>query len=143
MPIPYEDTFDHLYGLRLEHVSEDEVRASVPISDRVKQPMGLVHGGVLASMAEAMTSIGTHEAVVGDGMAAQGLSNTTNFLRPLLGGTVHAVARRRHKGRTTWVWEVDVTDDEDRLCAVVRMVIAVRPVPPEVLAQIQESQPTG
>jgi uncharacterized protein (TIGR00369 family) len=44
----------------------------------------------------------------------------------LLGGTIHAIARRRHKGRTTWVWEVEISDDEQRLCALVRMTIAVR-----------------
>ena len=43
---------------------------------------------------------------------AQGLSNQTCFLRPILDGTIHAVARRRHRGRTTWVWEVEITDDE-------------------------------
>jgi len=64
---------------------------------------------------------------VADGNAPQGLSNQTSFLRPILAGTIHAVARRRHKGRTTWVWEVEITDDEDRLCALVRMTIAVRP----------------
>ena len=62
-------------------------------------------------------------------MMAQGLSNQTSFLRPILDGTVHAVAHRRHKGRTTWVWEVEITDDQDRLCALVRMTIAVRPMP--------------
>ena len=64
-----------------------------------------------------------------DGNAAQGMANSTSFLRPIVDGTIHAVARRRHKGRTTWVWEVDITDDEDRLCAIVRMTIAVRPLP--------------
>ena len=60
------------------------------------------------------------------GQSAQGLSNQTSFLRPILDGTIHAVARRRHRGRTTWVWEVEITDDEGRLCALVRMTIAVR-----------------
>jgi 1,4-dihydroxy-2-naphthoyl-CoA hydrolase len=62
-------------------------------------------------------------------MMAQGMSNQTNFLRPITEGTVHAVARRRHRGRTTWVWEVDMTDDAGRLCAIVRMTVAVRPLP--------------
>ena len=61
-----------------------------------------------------------------DGKSAQGLSNQTSFLRPILDGTIHAVARRRHRGRTTWVWEVEITDDQGRLCALVRMTIAVR-----------------
>jgi uncharacterized protein (TIGR00369 family) len=88
--------------------------------------MGLVHGGVFASMAESMTSMATAMAVLPEGRTAQGLSNQTSFVRPILDGTVHAEARRRHRGRTTWVWEVDITDDDGRLCAMVRMTIAVR-----------------
>ena len=68
----------------------------------------------------------TWYAVQDLGLTAQGLSNQTSFLRPIFDGTIHAVARRRHRGRTTWVWEVEITDDEDRLCALVRMTIAVR-----------------
>ena len=85
-----------------------------------------MHGGVLASIAESITSLATWRAVAPEGRSAQGLSNQTSFLRPLLGGTIHATARRRHKGRTTWVWEVEISDDEQRLCALVRMTIAVR-----------------
>ncbi len=92
------------------------------------QPMGLVHGGVFASIAESLSSAATVVGVIPDGNSAQGLSNQTSFLRPILSGTIHAVARRRHKGRTTWVWEVEISDDEDRLCALVRMTIAVRPL---------------
>jgi uncharacterized protein (TIGR00369 family) len=121
--------FDGLYGLEIHGISEDEVTAQVPVRDDLKQPAGLVHGGVFASIAESITSIGTWLAVKDDGNVAQGLSNQTSFLRPILGGTIHAIARRRHKGRTTWVWEVEITDDQERLCALVRMTIAVRPAP--------------
>ena len=58
-----------------------------------------------------------------------GQTNETTFLRPISEGTVEAVARARHRGRTSWVWDVDLTDAEGRLCAVSRMVIAVRPAP--------------
>jgi 1,4-dihydroxy-2-naphthoyl-CoA hydrolase len=125
-PIPVERTFDGLYGLQLHEISDELVRASVDVDDRVRQPMGLVHGGVFASMAESMTSLATFQAVQGEGRTAQGLSNQTSFLRPIFEGTVHATGRRRHRGRTTWVWEVEITDDAERLCALVRMTIAVR-----------------
>ena len=118
--------FDALYGLEVLAVSDEEVTARVAVRDELKQPAGLVHGGVFASIAESITSMATWLAVHDDGRGAQGLSNQTSFLRPILGGTIHAIARRRHRGRTTWVWEVDITDDEDRLCALVRMTIAVR-----------------
>lgn len=118
--------FDGLYGLEVVSVSDEEIRTRVRVEDHHKQPAGLVHGGVFASMAESMTSMATYLVVNQDGKTAQGLSNQTSFLRPITEGTIHAVARRRHRGRTTWVWEVDITDDADRLCALVRMTIAVR-----------------
>jgi len=121
--------FDGLYGLEILTLSDEQVTARVPVRDELKQPAGLVHGGVFASIAESIASIGTWYAVHDDGYSAQGLSNQTSFLRPILDGTIHAVARRRHRGRTTWVWEVDISDDDGRLCALVRMTIAVREAP--------------
>ena len=121
--------FDGHYGLELTDASPDLVAGRVPVRDHVKQPIGLVHGGVYAAMAEAMASIGTYLAVRDEGKVAVGLSNHTSFLRPILDGTVHALARPRHRGRTTWLWEVDVTDDAERLCALVRVTIAVRDQP--------------
>jgi uncharacterized protein (TIGR00369 family) len=121
--------FDGLYGLKLVSATDEEIRAEVPVRDDLKQPAGLVHGGVFASIAEAIASMGTWWGVKDEGKAAMGLSNQTSFLRPLTEGTIHAVARRRHRGRTTWVWEVDITDDAGRLCALVRMTVAVRDLP--------------
>lgn len=121
--------FDGLYGLEIHSISDDEVVAQVPVRDDLKQPAGLVHGGVYASIAESIASMGTWRVVREEGLAAQGLSNQTSFLRPILEGTIHAVATRRHRGRTTWVWEVEISDDQERLCALVRMTVAVRPLP--------------
>ncbi|MDP9377714.1 MAG: PaaI family thioesterase [Actinomycetota bacterium] len=121
--------FDGLYGLELLHVGEEEVRAQVLIGDQHRQPAGLVHGGVIAAMAETMASLATHLAVRDSDRVAQGLSNHASYLRPLVDGHIHAVAHRRHRGRTTWIWEVEVSDDAGRLCALVRMTIAVRPAP--------------
>ena len=128
LPIALEGGFDGLYGLVIDAADLDagEIRAHVDVADRHLQPAGLVHGGVFASIAESITSMATAMAVFDEGKAAQGLSNQTSFLRPIFEGTIHAVARRRHKGRTTWLWEVEITDDEDRLCSLVRMTIAVR-----------------
>jgi 1,4-dihydroxy-2-naphthoyl-CoA hydrolase len=124
--IPYGETFDALYGLEILEHSDERVTARVPVRDAIKQPMGIVHGGVFASIAESIASLATAMAVAAEGMTAQGLSNQTSFLRPILEGTVHATGLRRHRGRTTWVWDVEITDDAGRLCAVSRMTIAVR-----------------
>jgi uncharacterized protein (TIGR00369 family) len=95
--------FDRLYGLEIVSLGEDEVRAQVRVRDELLQPAGLVHGGVFASVAESITSIATWLAVHDEGKSALGLSNQTSFLRPIVDGTIHATARRRHRGRTTWV----------------------------------------
>jgi uncharacterized protein (TIGR00369 family) len=118
--------FDKVYGLEIVSMNDEEVRARITVRPEVLQPAGLVHGGVFASMAESMTSIATWKAVQPEGKSAMGQSNQTSFLRPIVDGTIHATGRRRHKGRTTWVWEVDITDDDGRLCALVRMTVAVR-----------------
>ena len=125
-PVDFPVGFDRLYGLEVLEVGEEEIRAQVKVRDDLRQPGGLVHGGVFASIAESIASLGTGVVVMRDGKTAQGMSNQTSFLRPIVHGTIHAVARRRHRGRTTWVWEVDITDDEGRLCALVRMTVAVR-----------------
>lgn len=129
--LPFEETFDAVYGLDVLEVSDELVRARVPVSNRIKQAAGLVHGGVYAAAAESTATWGTYQAVQREGKVAVGLSNATSFLRPITEGTVHTEARRRHRGRTTWVWDVDVTDDAGRLCATTRVTVAVRePVPP-------------
>ncbi len=127
--IPYERTFDALYGLELLGHSEDEATARVAVRDAVKQPMGVVHGGLYAAIAESLASLATAAVVMPEGSIAMGLSNATSFLRPITQGTVHAHARRVHRGRTTWIWDVDIRDDAGQLCAMTRMTIAVRPLP--------------
>src|SRR4051812_41396741 len=122
-----EDTLDSHLGFEFIEIKEDSARASVPVTNRVRQPYGLVHGGVYAALAESLASIATAAAVWDDGNIAVGLSNATSFMRPATTGVVHAQATRRHRGRTTWVWDVDMTDDEGRLCATTRVTMAVRP----------------
>ena len=119
-PVEFPVGFDRLIGLEVLSLTDEEARAQVKVRDELLQPAGLVHGGVFASIAESLASMATWLAVQNDGKTAQGLSNQTNFLRPILGGTIHALARRRHRGRTTWVWEVEITDDQARLCALAR-----------------------
>ena len=118
--------FDRHYGLEVDEATAEVVRGHVPVVDHVLQPVGLVHGGVHAAIAEALASVGTNVGVVPDGKIGLGLSNNSSFLRPVSEGTIHATARRRHRGRTTWIWDVELTDDAGRLCAMSRVTIAVR-----------------
>jgi len=126
IPGEYVRGFDRLYGLEQIDLGEDRARGQVKVRDELKQPSGLVHGGVYAAIAESLASLGTAAVVARDGRIAMGLSNQTSFLRPITEGTIHAVAVAKHRGRTTWVWEVEMSDDQDRLCVLTRMTIAVR-----------------
>ncbi|MDP9479305.1 MAG: PaaI family thioesterase [Actinomycetota bacterium] len=88
-----------------------------------------MHGGVYGALAEMLASEATVSAVYGDGLIAVGLSNRTSFLRPVFEGTVHAEAKRLHRGRSMRLWEVSLKDDDGRLCAVSRVTLAIRPRP--------------
>lgn len=126
--IPSDETLDETLGFTgFECEGDGVARARMPVSGRVKQPFGIVHGGAYASLAESLTSRATYEAVEPD-QIAMGQSNQTTFLRPVREGTIHAIARPRHRGRTTWVWDVEMSDDEGRVCALSRLIIAVRPL---------------
>ncbi|HMI94744.1 MAG TPA: PaaI family thioesterase [Polyangiales bacterium] len=127
-PLPPDQGFNGLIGLQdLAQGDDGTVTATVPVRPELLQPFGLVHGGVFASVAETLASFGTFVGVHEQGMHAMGLSNSTSFLRPIVAGTIHATARPFHRGRTTWLWDVEITDDDGRLCATTRMTIAVRP----------------
>ncbi len=122
-------TMDGTLGFELIEAGEEVARGRFDVTDRVRQPMGIVHGGAYAAMAESLASATTYMHVSEHGNIAVGQSNHTSFLRPVSSGTIHAEGRCRHRGRTSWVWEVDFTDDEGRLCAITRVTMAVRPAP--------------
>jgi uncharacterized protein (TIGR00369 family) len=126
-PFELDHGFDRLYGLEVTEIGDGVMHGRVRVGDRIKQPAGLVHGGIYAAVAESLATTGTALTVCDDGSTAIGMSNQTSFLRPVLEGYVNAEACARHRGRTTWVWEVELSDDAGRLCALSRVTVAVRP----------------
>lgn len=119
--------FDGLVGLEITEVTPERVSGRIAVRDELLQPFGVIHGGVYATIAESLASHGTVAGVWTEGSLALGLSNHTSFLRPVSQGTVTAVGRPLHRGRTTWVWDVEMTDGNGARCAVSRVTIAVRP----------------
>lgn len=128
-PVPFDETLDGTLGFEVQSLSEDFARGRVPVTDRVRQMWGLVHGGVYSALAEMLASEATVSVVHGEDLIAVGLSNHTSFLRPVFEGTIHAEARRLHRGKSTWLWEVHLKDDDGRLCAISRVTLAIRPRP--------------
>jgi 1,4-dihydroxy-2-naphthoyl-CoA hydrolase len=121
--------FDRLLGTEWLSDDPDHARVRVQVRDELRQPVGLVHGGVLSTLIESVCSRATARAVVDAGEVAVGQSISVSFLRPVTEGTVEVAARARHRGRTTWIWQVEVSDSEGRLCAIAQMTMAVRPRP--------------
>ena len=126
---PVPGTLDDSLGFELLEATPDRVRGRFQAERRVQQPFGLVHGGAYMAFAESLASVATFGAVAGDGNIAVGQANDNHVLRPVTDGLVHAEGTPLHRGRTSWVWDIRFTDDQDRLCAVSRVTIAVRPAP--------------
>jgi 1,4-dihydroxy-2-naphthoyl-CoA hydrolase len=122
----------HFAGLLgIEWLDDDPAssRARLDVRDELLQPFGIVHGGVLSTLVESICSRATALAIYEDGMVAMGQSINVSFLRPIAAGSIEVLATARHRGRTTWVWEAEVRDDQGRTCALSQMTIAVRPMP--------------
>ena len=121
--------FDVLIGTEWLDDDPDGARVRLPLRDELRQPVGLLHGGVISSLVESVCSRATALTVWEDGNVAMGQSISVNFVRPVTEGAAEVRAKARHRGRTTWVWEAEVLDDQERLCATAMMTIAVRPRP--------------
>lgn len=119
--------FDALVGTEWLSDDPDDARVRLRIRDELRQPFGLMHGGVMSTLIESVCSRATAGAVHDEGMAAMGQSINVSFLRPVTEGAVEVRAKARHRGRTTWLWQAEVVDDEGRTCALAQMTIAVRP----------------
>jgi 1,4-dihydroxy-2-naphthoyl-CoA hydrolase len=121
--------FDELLGTEWLSDEPDDARVRIELRDELRQPVGLLHGGVMSAIVESICSRATALAVMGEGMMAMGQSISVNFIRPVTAGGAEVKARARHRGRTTWVWDAEVLNDEGKLCALAQMAIAVRPLP--------------
>jgi 1,4-dihydroxy-2-naphthoyl-CoA hydrolase len=121
--------FDELLGTEWLDDDPGHARVRLELRDELRQPVGLLHGGVISSLVESICSRATALAVMGDGMMAMGQSIAVNFIRPVTEGGAEVKAKARHRGRTTWVWDAEVLNDEGKLCALAQMTIAVRPLP--------------
>jgi uncharacterized protein (TIGR00369 family) len=121
--------FDALVGTEWLDDDPDHARVRVEMRDELRQPFGLLHGGVMSTLVESVCSRATALAVMGEGMMAMGQSISVSFIRPVTEGSAEVQAKARHRGRTTWVWDAEVLNGEGKLCALAQMTIAVRPAP--------------
>lgn len=116
-------TVAHL-GIEFLEVGEDFIRARVPVDARTRQPYGLLHGGVSVVLAETLGSCGAAFACP-EGYRAVGLDINANHLRGATSGWVTGVARPVHIGRTTQVWQIELSNDAGEQTCVSRITMAI------------------
>ena len=124
-----ESNFDTYIGTVWISLDPDDARARIEMGDELRQPYGLMHGGVYSTLIESLCSYTTAVAVHEEGNICLGQAIEVSIRRPVSSGYAECRAIVRHRGRTTWVWEAEILDDEERLCALAKMTMAIRPAP--------------
>jgi uncharacterized protein (TIGR00369 family) len=120
-----ENTLLKSLGIEITQIEKGKVIATMPVDERTRQPFGLLHGGASVALAETVASIGAYELVDKQVEAVAGLEINANHVRPKTEGVVTAIATVLHQGKSTQVWDIKITDEQDRLICVSRCTMAV------------------
>ena len=120
----HKDTAPAHLGIEFLEVGDDFIRARVPVDQRTKQPYGLLHGGVSVVLAETLGSCGAAYASP-EGHRPVGLDINANHIKGATSGWVTGITRPVHIGRTTQVWQIDMTNDAGELTCVSRITLAI------------------
>ena len=127
--IPLDRSFEGWLGIEWLTLDRESAHVRLNVRENMRQPLGLLHGGIYAAVAETVASVATVNAVWKDGYIGSGLSNYASFLRPVTGGTLDVFAKLRGHDDREWTWGHEFLDKQGRLCALVDVTIAVRPAP--------------
>ncbi len=114
-------------GIVFTCITEDTVEATMPVSTRVHQPMGILHGGASLALAESIGSLGSHLYVSDDNCTAVGLEINANHIRSAKSGMVTGIGKILHKGRKSHVWEITIKDVDDKTLSICRMTNMIIP----------------
>ncbi|WP_194201639.1 PaaI family thioesterase [Metabacillus mangrovi] len=112
-------------GIQIKEVSDEGVTATMPVDGRTRQPFGILHGGASVALAETAASIGAYHFIDQDNEICVGLEINANHLKAKKDGMVTARAVPFHRGRTTMVWDIRITDEEEQLICISRCTMAV------------------
>ena len=126
--LPIENTIHEALGIRDVELTPDRVVLEMEVGPRVHQPLGQLHGGASAVIAESAASIGAWLNTDMNTQFTAGTDLNISHLRSYSSGTVRAVATPIRKGRTIHVWGIEIRGDDDELVAVARCTLAVRPI---------------
>lgn len=111
---------------RFDEIGDDFVSASIVVDERTHQPYGVLHGGAICLLAENIGSIAAYYCTEKENDFAFGMNLNASYFRPTFTGRAKAIARPKHIGKSTQVWDIEVLDDESRLISKIMFTVAVR-----------------
>jgi len=118
------NTLNGLMGIRITEIGGDYLRAVMPVDERTRQPMGILHGGASMVLAESIGSTGSYLAIAPD-QRCVGLEINANHIRSIANGWVTGTGRPIHIGGSTHVWDIRITDENERLICIARLTMAI------------------
>ena len=122
-----KNTLMETLGIQYTEIGDDYLVATMPVSERVHQPMGLLHGGATVSLAESVGSMASHLFIDTNKFEARGIEIAANHVKSKKDGMVTAKARIIHKGRTLHLWEIKVVDEEGNLISMCKLTNIIIP----------------
>ena len=112
-------------GIEITECTEEMVTATMPVHGATHQPFGILHGGASVVLAETVASLGTWNLIDQENEQAVGLEINANHIRSKRDGIVTAIGTPLHKGRSTMVWDIKITDEAGKLICVSRCTVAI------------------
>ncbi len=119
-----KNTLVEYLGIKITEVGDDYIRATMPVEPRTHQPMGILHGGASVVLAETVGSFAAQMAAE-PGHHCVGLEINANHLRSVKSGLVYAIAKPVHIGRSTQVWNIEISTEDGKKVCVSRLTMAV------------------
>lgn len=116
-----KNTLMETLGIEFTDVTEDSVTASMPVNSRVHQPDGVLHGGATVALAESVGSTGAHLLLHSPEVQVRGIEISANHVKSVRDGMVYARAKILHKGKTTQLWQIHITNEAGELVSLVKL----------------------
>lgn len=120
-----QNTLAELLDIKFIEIGDTFLVAEMPISSRVKQPLGIMHGGASCVLAETIASTAANACVDNSQYYCVGLDINTNHIHAIRSGKIIGTAMPYHLGKTTQVWGIEIRDEEEQLISVTRLTAAV------------------
>ena len=120
-----QNTIANHLGIEFTEIGTDYVIARMPVDKRTHQPFGILHGGASVVLAETLGSIASYLTLDDDNRQAVGLEINANHLRPVKEGFVYGKVTPIHIGRTTHIWDIRITNEQDKLVCISRLTVAI------------------